>query len=75
MNKQPIEEARDSDLRFSMQALQRAAKRAREMAAKTGTCVVIVRNGRVEQVSPEVAERFSSVNECAPDYNNNSIKP
>ena len=32
MNKQPIENARDADLRLSSQALQRAAQRARELA-------------------------------------------
>jgi hypothetical protein len=37
MNKKPIEESQDSDLRLSKAALLRAAVRARELAEQTGT--------------------------------------
>lgn len=53
MNKSPIETARDADLRLSARALQRAALRARELAARTGTAIVVSRDGVVEHVEPE----------------------
>ena len=53
MNKRPIEEAEDRDLRLSQVALQRAARRARELAATTGTALVVSRNGVIEHLSPE----------------------
>ncbi|MFO1375954.1 MAG: hypothetical protein U1F14_02990 [Steroidobacteraceae bacterium] len=56
MNKRPIEEARDPDLRNSMAAMQRAARRAREIAALTGTSLIIHRNGQVVAVDPREAD-------------------
>lgn len=53
MNKLPIEQARDDDLRFSSVALQRAALRARELALKTGTAIVVSRNGKLEYLVHE----------------------
>lgn len=53
MNKQPIERARDADLRLSAQAMQRAARRARDLAAQTGTLIVVSRNGVIEQIEPK----------------------
>jgi hypothetical protein len=53
MNKEPIENARDRDLRSSFAALKRAARRAHELAAQTGTLVIVSRDGVVEQISPE----------------------
>lgn len=50
MNKQPIEAARDADLRFSEQAMRRAAQRAREVAQQTGTAIVICRDGVLEEL-------------------------
>jgi hypothetical protein len=52
MNKRPIEEARDADLRLSHVALLRAAERARELAAATGTLLVVSRNGVIEHIDP-----------------------
>lgn len=37
MNTKPLEQAQDDDLRQSLAAMQRAAQRARELAAQTGT--------------------------------------
>jgi hypothetical protein len=54
MNKPPIETARDNDLRMSRRAMQRAAERARELARQTGTRLVVVRQGVVEHIPPEV---------------------
>lgn len=53
MNTQPIENARDSDLRLSRTAMLRAAERARELARQTGTRLVVVRQGVIEHISPE----------------------
>jgi LDH2 family malate/lactate/ureidoglycolate dehydrogenase len=50
MNKQPIETARDADLRLSAAAMHRAAQRARELAQQTGTAIVISRQGVVQQI-------------------------
>lgn len=53
MNKQPIDTARDADLRLTPQAMQRAARRARELAAQTGTAIVVSRDGLIEHIHPE----------------------
>lgn len=53
MNTQAIEQAIDTDLRFSQKAMQRAALRARELAHQTGTSIVIFRNGVVEHLRPQ----------------------
>ncbi len=55
MNSRPLHEARDPDLRGSLQALQRAAKRAREIAAQTGTAIVVSRNGVITHIRPTSA--------------------
>jgi LDH2 family malate/lactate/ureidoglycolate dehydrogenase len=45
MTTQPISQSMDADLRHSQAALERAAHRAREIAAQTGTAIVISRQG------------------------------
>jgi hypothetical protein len=50
MNPKPIEEARDQDLAHSFAALRRAAQRAREVAAQTGTDLIVWRNGKIEHI-------------------------
>ncbi len=50
MNTNPIENAKDADLRAVPQALARAAQRARELAARTGTRLVVVERGEVKLV-------------------------
>ena len=52
MNRQPIETARDADLRLSPNAMQRAAQRARKLAAQTGTAIVVIRDGVIEHIHP-----------------------
>ena len=52
MNIKPISEAKDADLRNSQAALERAAKRARDVAVKTGTPLVVKRNGKTTLVDP-----------------------
>lgn len=53
MNIQPIELARDPDLRLSWVAMQRAVQRAHTLAAQTGTQIVVSRNGQVQQQMPK----------------------
>ena len=69
MNDRPIEQAADEDLRWSMIALQRAAKRAHELAAKTGTPIVISRNGIVEYLkADDLLDAPIHVQEPSPPY-------
>lgn len=59
MNQQPIETARDPDLRLSLQALQRAAQRAWELAAQTGTAIVVSHGGVIEHIRPSPQAKAS----------------
>ena len=52
MNKRPIEESLDSDLRLSIVALRRAALRAREIAQRTGTDLIVVEHGELLRIAP-----------------------
>lgn len=56
MNTQPISHAKDTDLRLSQAALERAALRAREVAARTGTELIVCRNGKLAHIKPSAAE-------------------
>lgn len=60
MNRQPIEQARDADLRLSQQAMQRAAQRARDLAQTTGTAIVISHDGVIEYLPPQSAPKATS---------------
>jgi hypothetical protein len=55
INKQPIEQANDADLRLSRAPMQRAALRAREVAARTGTSLVVSEGGLVRLIKIEPA--------------------
>lgn len=71
MNVRPIETAHDQDLRLSMQAMQRAARRAHEIARQTETPLVVSLNGTVELLSPEeVKSQITSLQESAARYQN-----
>ena len=52
MNQKPITEAKDKDIAGSFEALRRAARRAREIAAQTGTAIIVQREGRIERITP-----------------------
>ncbi|MDD2608130.1 MAG: hypothetical protein PHX60_00340 [Giesbergeria sp.] len=62
---QPIENANNADLRGSLLALQRAALRARQIAAQTGTAVVVVRNGVLEHIYPQAGHTDSAPQDAA----------
>ncbi|MDP4299986.1 hypothetical protein [Leptothrix discophora] len=52
MNPHTIDTARDDDLRLSMPAMQRAARRALELARQSGTAIVVTRQGVIETIYP-----------------------
>jgi hypothetical protein len=69
MNSQPIATARDADLRLSLAALERAAQRARDLAAQTGTAIVISQQGVVQIIRPMArAEPTQAVQEPPATY-------
>ena len=59
MNPQRIEQAHNSDLRGSAAALARTAQRAREIAIRTQTALVVRRNGQL------VHDRLSGTTETS----------
>lgn len=67
-NKRPISEAKSSDLRGSLPALRRAAERARQIAAQTGTAVVVQRAGKLERVYPAQDGAVAGVREKTSTY-------
>jgi len=68
MNMKSIDQAQDPDLRSSQAAMQRAARRARELAAATGTAVIVSRNGVVERIVSETHSGRDGVRENALPY-------
>jgi len=60
MNPLPISQAQDADLRLSPLAMARAALRARELAARTGTKLIYGHDGVVEHIRPEAVAATSS---------------
>ncbi|MCU0950988.1 MAG: hypothetical protein MUC68_07950 [Burkholderiaceae bacterium] len=48
----PIEQAHDADLRLSQAALRRAAQSARNLAARTGTALIVQREGKLVHIEP-----------------------
>jgi hypothetical protein len=61
MNRQPIDHARDPDLRHSLPALRRAAQRARELARQTGTAIVVSHDGVLETVTLPAATAGTAI--------------
>lgn len=68
MNKQPIDTARDVDLRLLPQAMQRAARRAWELAAQTGTAIVVSHDGVIEYIHPRQEPARSLAQESQAPY-------
>lgn len=67
MTRRPIEEARNSVLRGSHKAMQRAALRAKEIAQQTGTKIVVSKNGIIEYLQPQSIQT-TGVQEPASPY-------
>lgn len=53
MTQQELAQAKDPDLRASLQAIQRAAQLARKIAVQTGTDIVIVENQQIVRLSAQ----------------------
>ena len=51
MNQKAIEQAKDPDMAGSFNAIRRAAKRARQMAAQTGTFLVVRHGEQIERIT------------------------
>ncbi len=51
MNQKAIEQAKDRDLAGSINAIRRAAKRARQVAAQTGTALVVQHGEQIDRVT------------------------
>lgn len=50
----PINEAKDPDLRNSMAAMLRAAQKARDTAIRTNTDLIVVIDGKLTRIPPDV---------------------
>ena len=50
MNQKAIEQAKDRDLAGSINAIRRAAKRARQVAAQTGTALIVRHGEQIDRV-------------------------
>jgi len=53
----PMKGERDPDIRGSLPALRRAARKARQLAISTGTPFYIVRDGRLINLNPKAKLR------------------
>ncbi|WP_083764995.1 hypothetical protein [Geotalea uraniireducens] len=51
INQNSIENSKDSDLAGSFNALRRAAKRARQVAAQTGTSLIVWHGDQIDRVT------------------------
>lgn len=58
MNQKAIEQAKDPDMASSFNAIRRAAKRARQIAAQTGTVLVVRHGEQIDRIT--VTEQDSS---------------
>lgn len=67
---EPLDSAKDPDLLFSHRAMLRAALKARETAAQTGTAIVVTEQGVMKVVHPKVEKATPSVHESEGIYNN-----
>jgi len=68
MNSKPIDQALDADLRLSLPALRRAARRARELAIQTGTDLIVSHNGVLQRITPTQALPTNQVQEEPATY-------
>lgn len=64
MNTKPLTQAQDADLRLSQAALDRAAQRARALAAQTGTRLVVRSPGA--PAVPSQAEEMPAASGSSP---------
>ena len=60
MKTKDISEAKDPDLRASVVAMRRAAQMARETAIRTGTDLVVMKNGQIIRIPAQVLRAEAS---------------
>ena len=60
MKTKDISEAKDPDLRASVAAMHRAAQMARETAIRTGTDLVVMKNGQIIRIPAQVLRAEAS---------------
>ncbi len=65
MSTADISTAKDSGLRASMTAMQRAAALARQTAIATQTHVVIIENEKIVRISADELRQIASEGKCA----------
>jgi len=53
MTKDQLAQAKDKDVAASMIAMQRAARAARELAVRTDTAIVIMRDGKQVRITAD----------------------
>ena len=51
MNEDDLSQARNPDIRASFAALRRAAEEARKIAIATGTGIVVMKDGKIVEIS------------------------
>lgn len=75
MNPKTLDQAKSAELRGSWLALQRAAQRARELAAQTGTELIVSRQGVIERVAPRPQAAGHQVQAPSASYAPSGNKP
>ena len=53
MAEQELSKAKDESIKGELAALRRAARAARELAVRTGTAIVVVRDGKLVRVTAD----------------------
>lgn len=61
MNAKSLQDAKDEDLRNALPALQRAAQRARQIAAQTQTAIIVMRDGQMVREYPSLHDKNVSI--------------
>lgn len=61
MNAKSLQDAKDEDLRNALPALQRAAQRARQIAAQTQTAMIVMCDGKMVREYPSLHDKNVSV--------------
>ena len=57
MNTKLLQEIKDEDLRNALPAMQRAAQRARQIAAQTQTAMIVMRDGQMVREYPSLNDQ------------------
>ena len=63
MNTKSLQEIKDEDLRNALPAMQRAAQRARQIAAQTQTAIIVMRDGQMVREYPSLNDQNVSADE------------